>query len=247
MNKFFNMFTSLFLILSWPVFSDMIDDLEEIDEIVVPEKKAPSEKKSKTPSSNKGTVSKPSEAKKSSQTDSEQKSKKKTERKNKDSSKKPIHLKSDGDTTISRNSGEIKLVKNVVITQDELRLQADRATVVMDESDKENKIQKVEVDGHVKVSKFYEDPSEKITAFGDKAFFYNKDQKVKLIGNGSSALEIMVYFFLDVPDWSVELKQRGAIYLQILKKAEDMGISFAFPTRTLHIEGSMPNELSPEA
>ena len=55
----------------------------------------------------------------------------------------------------------------------------------------------------------------------------------------ASALQVMVYFFLKVPDWTDELLQKEAINLEILKLAERIGVSFAFPTQSLHIE-SLP-------
>jgi MscS family membrane protein len=65
-------------------------------------------------------------------------------------------------------------------------------------------------------------------------------------GYGNSALEILLYFFLEVDDWADELVQRQNIYLEIYHLADELGVSFAFPTQTLHIE-SLPNvEGSPE-
>ena len=47
----------------------------------------------------------------------------------------------------------------------------------------ENTVQKVEIRGHVKVSKFSEEPNETITAKGDRAFFFNAKRRVTLVGN----------------------------------------------------------------
>ncbi|MEZ4742106.1 MAG: mechanosensitive ion channel family protein [Bdellovibrionota bacterium] len=55
-------------------------------------------------------------------------------------------------------------------------------------------------------------------------------------GYGSSSLNIMLYFFVMVPDWKQELLARQDVYLSILKLAQELGISFAFPTQTLHID-----------
>lgn len=60
-------------------------------------------------------------------------------------------------------------------------------------------------------------------------------------GYGASSLEVMVYFFLSVPDWTEELKQKEKIFLEIFEMAESLGVSFAFPTQTLHIE-SLPDK-----
>jgi MscS family membrane protein len=56
---------------------------------------------------------------------------------------------------------------------------------------------------------------------------------------GDFSLNIMLYCFLKVPDWTVELKDKEQIYLDILRLAENIGVEFAFPTETLHVE-SLP-------
>jgi MscS family membrane protein len=53
---------------------------------------------------------------------------------------------------------------------------------------------------------------------------------------GDFGLIVMLYCFLKVPDWGHELVERQNIYLEILRLAETIGVEFAFPTRTLHIE-----------
>lgn len=50
---------------------------------------------------------------------------------------------------------------------------------------------------------------------------------------GSSDLQVMLYFFLDVCDWSEELKEREAVLLSIYDLAEKLEVSFAFPTQTV--------------
>lgn len=52
---------------------------------------------------------------------------------------------------------------------------------------------------------------------------------------GSSALEILLYVFWQVPDWSCELNERQNLLLDIMRIAKEMEISFAFPTQTLHV------------
>jgi len=54
---------------------------------------------------------------------------------------------------------------------------------------------------------------------------------------GASALEIMVYFFLDVPDWHRELQVRQEILLSFIQAAEELGVRFAFPSTSLYVEG----------
>lgn len=58
---------------------------------------------------------------------------------------------------------------------------------------------------------------------------------VYLNGFGENSLDIMLYCFLECPDWSVELREKHRLYVDIMKLAESLGVSFAFPTRTLHL------------
>jgi MscS family membrane protein len=53
-----------------------------------------------------------------------------------------------------------------------------------------------------------------------------------------SSLDILVIFHLLVTDYPSELKGRHEVLVQIMNLAERMGVAFAFPTRTLLIEGS---------
>lgn len=52
----------------------------------------------------------------------------------------------------------------------------------------------------------------------------------------SSALEILFYIFFAVPTWPEELKGRQEVMLSIVRLAEELGIHFALPTQTLHVE-----------
>lgn len=59
----------------------------------------------------------------------------------------------------------------------------------------------------------------------------------------TSSLDIMFYIFFQVPTWSDELRGRHEVNLEIVKLAEHLGINFAYPTQTLHIE-NMPGKPS---
>ncbi len=61
---------------------------------------------------------------------------------------------------------------------------------------------------------------------------------------GASALEIMVYIFLDAPDWHRELQIRHEIFLSFMEAAEQLGISFAFPSTSLYVE-KLPRDMFP--
>ena len=95
----------------------------------------------------------------------------------------------------------------------------------------------------------YDTPVEKIEGFveGVKQMLENhpathKDIiQVFLYEFGFHSLDILLNFFLQVPDREAELIKRQEILLDILRLAEARGIRFAFPTQTLHIE-SLPEE-----
>ncbi len=72
-------------------------------------------------------------------------------------------------------------------------------------------------------------------------FTYKESYHVVMQGYGSSALEILLYCFLVVPDWTTELKEKQNIYLEILRLSKEIGVEFAFPTTTLHVE-SLPSK-----
>jgi MscS family membrane protein len=65
---------------------------------------------------------------------------------------------------------------------------------------------------------------------------------------GSSSLNILFYIFFQVPTWTDELICRHQVLLQVLRLAEALGVRFAFPTQTLHME-TFPgqNSLTPES
>ena len=60
----------------------------------------------------------------------------------------------------------------------------------------------------------------------------------------------MLYFFFECETWTEELRERHNIYLDIMRLAADLGVSFAFPTQSLHVESvatPAPKELPPPA
>ena len=53
---------------------------------------------------------------------------------------------------------------------------------------------------------------------------------------GDSSLDILFYVFFEAPTWSDELRCRQEMLLQIMKLTEHLGIEFAFPTQTMHVQ-----------
>ncbi len=60
--------------------------------------------------------------------------------------------------------------------------------------------------------------------------------EVHFFGLGAHSLDVLVYCFFEVSDWTDELKGRHALLLEWMRLAESLGLGFAFPTQTLHVE-----------
>jgi len=89
----------------------------------------------------------------------------------------------------------------------------------------------------------YDTPPEKIEAFceGIRQIILNhpytrKDYfHVYLNEFAGSSLNVLLYCFHEAPDWSTELRERHRLYLDVIRLAEKLKISFAFPTQTLYM------------
>ncbi len=53
---------------------------------------------------------------------------------------------------------------------------------------------------------------------------------------GDFSLKIMFYIFFAVPTWPEELRARHEVLIEVVRLAEKLGVRFAFPTSTLHME-----------
>lgn len=58
---------------------------------------------------------------------------------------------------------------------------------------------------------------------------------------GPSSLDILLYVFHEVPDWSIELQERERLFVDIVKLAAKLGVNFAFPTQTIHLAKDDPS------
>ena len=52
---------------------------------------------------------------------------------------------------------------------------------------------------------------------------------------GASSLNVLLYVFFVTDDRSTELRERERLLLDIMRLADQLEVSFAFPTRTLHV------------
>ncbi len=75
----------------------------------------------------------------------------------------------------------------------------------------------------------------------DNKFSRKEGFHVSFTDYGDSSLNILVYYFLKVPDWGEELIQKKNINIEILKLAENLGVSFAFPSRSIYLEKQQTN------
>jgi MscS family membrane protein len=90
----------------------------------------------------------------------------------------------------------------------------------------------------------YDTPPELIEAFvqGLKKIVENHPDTRKDLFNvyfnnlSAYSQDIMFYIFFQVPTWQEELRCRHEILVQIVKLANTLGVRFAFPTQTLHME-----------
>ena len=60
-----------------------------------------------------------------------------------------------------------------------------------------------------------------------------------------SSLNILLYAFHEVPDWGTELRERHRLFADIIRLANRLGVSFAFPTQTLHLASLPGGALAP--
>ena len=90
----------------------------------------------------------------------------------------------------------------------------------------------------------YDTPASKIEAFieGIKKIIranpvaWQDNFHVVLHEIGEHSLQIMLYFFVRVQNWSSELIERQRILLEVLRLAEAMEIRLAVPTQTIQVE-----------
>ena len=96
----------------------------------------------------------------------------------------------------------------------------------------------------------YDTPAEKIEGFVEgiqhiiQTHPNTRKDFIQVVLNdlGPHSLDILMNFFLKVPNRMSELVERQRILLAILRLAESMEVRFAFPTQTLHIE-SLPGKM----
>ncbi len=100
----------------------------------------------------------------------------------------------------------------------------------------------------------YNTPPEKIDAFceGIREFIRKhphtrKDTyHVYLNSFGDFSLNILLYCFFENADYSIELRERHRLILDITRLASRLGVEFAFPTQTLYVQAADGAPSAPE-
>ncbi|MCA9573081.1 MAG: mechanosensitive ion channel family protein, partial [Myxococcales bacterium] len=97
----------------------------------------------------------------------------------------------------------------------------------------------------------YDTPPDKLQAFveGVRAILaahpaVQKTYEVHFHDFGASSLDVLVYYHLVVPDWHAELTARSQNFLEFLRLAQELGVSFAFPSTSLYVESTPEQPLA---
>jgi len=92
----------------------------------------------------------------------------------------PVHFESKGLRGL-RDKGTVELLEDVIITQGELRVEADKAKIFYDEDQRE--VARVLAEGNVKIFNVERSTGEKMQAFSNQMEFLNKNRTVIMEGN----------------------------------------------------------------
>jgi len=88
----------------------------------------------------------------------------------------------------------------------------------------------------------YNTPPEKIEAFCEgireliilNNFTFKNDFHVHFTSFSESSLDISIILYFEVPDFASENTEKHRLLIDILRLAEQLGVEFAFPTRTVY-------------
>ncbi|MEO0475898.1 MAG: mechanosensitive ion channel family protein [Planctomycetota bacterium] len=89
----------------------------------------------------------------------------------------------------------------------------------------------------------YDTPPDKLIAFTEgirelvRRHPYTRKDYYQVWMNqwSSSSMDVLLYIFFEVPDWSTELRERERMFVDIVRLADKLGVQFAFPTQTVHL------------
>lgn len=75
----------------------------------------------------------------------------------------------------------------------------------------------------------------------------HEDFQVYVQDLAESSIDILLHVFLRVGDWPSELREREDLIVRIIRCAGELGVQFAFPTRTVHVAELPASPSQPEA
>jgi len=89
----------------------------------------------------------------------------------------------------------------------------------------------------------YDTPPDKLIAFTEgirelvRSHPYTRKDYYQVWMNqwSASSMDVLLYVFFEVPDWSTELRERERLFVDIVRLADKLGVQFAFPTQTVHL------------
>jgi len=96
----------------------------------------------------------------------------------------------------------------------------------------------------------YDTPPEKVEAFCEgvrqiiRTHPYTRKDYYHVYLNEltDSSLNVLLYCFVETPEWATELREKHRLYADILRVADELGVSFSFPTQTIHM--ARPEDLA---
>lgn len=213
---------SLIALFSRTVFADLADSYEESSKAneIKKEKETFNQKKQETQDLEDKTVkaptaksaypeqAQPKKIEKKGHTEKKKKNEKKDEAKHE-----PINFQSDNLTGV-RHDGVVELIENVVVTQADLRLEANKAKIFFEEKSKE--VKNLFAFGNVKITKKDEVSGKPIKAFGDTAEFDNEKQIMTLRGDaklykGDDVINGNVIFYNLKTGWIKAEQVKGVV------------------------------------
>jgi MscS family membrane protein len=67
---------------------------------------------------------------------------------------------------------------------------------------------------------------------------------VNFSGFGASSLDVQIVYFASNPDWIKHMELRERINLKIMRAVSARGLSMAFPTQTVQLDGDVARKLA---
>jgi small-conductance mechanosensitive channel len=97
----------------------------------------------------------------------------------------------------------------------------------------------------------YDTPREKLGTFVqrlrqvllDQPFVDREDVYVGLKEFGASSIDIALLCHFRVPGYAEQIEAQHQLIMDVIALAEDLGVEFAFPTRTVQVSGSLRSEV----